>query len=75
MVGEAVADYKGDQDTAPAEVKVELPVNAHLPHDYVPGERLRLEAYRRLAAADTQQKVDDVVSSGPIATASCPRPR
>ena len=32
-----------------AEVKVELPVDAHLPHDYVPGERLRLEAYRRIA--------------------------
>ena len=42
MVGEAVADFKGEEDTSPAEVKVELPVNAHLPHDYVPGERLRI---------------------------------
>src|SRR5699024_6714878 len=39
MVGEAVADFKGEEDTTPQEVKVELPVNAHLPHDYVPGER------------------------------------
>ena len=31
------------------DVKVELPVDAHLPHDYIPGERLRLEAYRKLA--------------------------
>ena len=31
------------------EVKVELPVDAHIPHDYVPGERLRLEAYTRIA--------------------------
>ena len=31
----------------PAEIRVELPVDAHLPHDYVPGERLRLEAYRQ----------------------------
>lgn len=61
MVGEAVADYKGDQDTAPAEVKVELPVNAHLPHDYVPGERLRLEAYRNLAQANDDAAVDAVV--------------
>ncbi|MDQ3383202.1 MAG: transcription-repair coupling factor, partial [Actinomycetota bacterium] len=45
MVGEAVADFKGEGDTAPAEVRIELPVDAHLPHDYVPGERLRLEAY------------------------------
>ncbi|MEV4900692.1 transcription-repair coupling factor [Citricoccus sp. NPDC055426] len=61
MVGEAVADFKGDQDAAPAEVKVELPVNAHLPHDYVPGERLRLEAYRNLAQANDDASVDAVV--------------
>ena len=61
MVGEAVADFKGEQDAAPAEVKVELPVNAHLPHDYVPGERLRLEMYRNLAAAHDDEAVDAVV--------------
>ena len=61
MVGEAVADFKGEEDTAPAEVKVELPVNAHLPHDYVPGERLRLEMYRNLAQAADDAAVDAVV--------------
>nr|MBA2696834.1 DEAD/DEAH box helicase [Actinomycetota bacterium] len=49
LVGEAVADFKGEGDQGPVEVKIELPVDAHLPHDYVPGERLRLEAYRKLA--------------------------
>jgi transcription-repair coupling factor (superfamily II helicase) len=34
-----------------ADVRVDLPVDAHIPHDYVPGERLRLEAYRKIAAA------------------------
>ena len=62
MVGEAVADYRGEKDAHPEEVKIELPINAHLPVEFVPSEPLRLEAYRRLAAADTQQKVDDVVS-------------
>ena len=33
------------------DTKVDLPIDAHLPHDYIPGERLRLEAYRRLAGA------------------------
>ena len=32
-----------------ADVKVDLPVDANLPVDYLPGERLRLEAYRALA--------------------------
>jgi transcription-repair coupling factor (superfamily II helicase) len=41
-------------------VKVELPIDAHLPHDYIPGERLRLEAYRKLAACDTDPDVDAV---------------
>ena len=36
-----------------AEVRVELPVDAHIPHDYVPGERLRLEAYTAIAAIDS----------------------
>jgi len=61
MVGEAVADFKGEEDTSPQEVKVELPVNAHLPHDYVPGERLRLEAYRNLAQATDSEAVDAAV--------------
>ena len=30
-------------------------INAHIPHDYVPGERLRLEAYTRIAAIDSEQ--------------------
>lgn len=61
MVGEAVADFKGEEDTSPQEVKVELPVNAHLPHDYIPGERLRLEAYRNLAQAADAEAVQAVV--------------
>lgn len=61
MVGEAVADFKGEEDTSPQEVKVELPVNAHLPHDYIPGERLRLEAYRNLAQATDVEAVNAVV--------------
>ena len=51
LVGEAVAEYRGEAEEKAAEMKIELPVNAHLPHDYVPGERLRLEAYRKLAGA------------------------
>ena len=55
MVGEAVAEYRGDVEDESTDMRVELPVDAHLPHDYVPSERLRLEAYRRLSeAADTE---------------------
>jgi transcription-repair coupling factor (superfamily II helicase) len=49
LVGEAVNEFKGDGPSEEPEVRVELPVDAHLPHDYVPSERLRLEMYKRLA--------------------------
>jgi transcription-repair coupling factor (superfamily II helicase) len=40
------------------EVRIELPVDAHLPHDYVPSERLRLEMYKRLAEVRRGAAVD-----------------
>jgi transcription-repair coupling factor (superfamily II helicase) len=49
LVGEAVAEFRGEGAPESVEMKVELPVDAHLPHEYVPGERLRLEAYRKIA--------------------------
>ena len=58
LVGEAVGDFKrdgylpGDNDAPDApDTKIDLPVDAHLPHDYIPGERLRLTAYRQIAGA------------------------
>jgi transcription-repair coupling factor (superfamily II helicase) len=36
---------------------VELPADAHIPHEYVPGERLRLEAYRRIAAIQNDDEI------------------
>nr|WP_328823374.1 transcription-repair coupling factor [Metallococcus carri] len=62
MVGEAVADFRGDgEEKAPAEVKIDLPVDAHLPHDYVPGERLRLEAYKKLATVLDEQQLAEII--------------
>jgi len=62
MVSEAVAELKGEPVKPPAEVKIEIPVDAHLPPEYVPGGEQRLEAYRRLAAVTTQAEVDDVAA-------------
>ncbi|MBA3799092.1 MAG: transcription-repair coupling factor [Geodermatophilaceae bacterium] len=51
LVGEAVADFKGEAPTSEAaDVRIDLPIDAHIPHDYIDGERLRMEAYRKLAA-------------------------
>jgi transcription-repair coupling factor (superfamily II helicase) len=60
MVTEAVAELKGEDVRPPAEVKLDVPVDAHLPKDYVTKEELRLEAYRRLANVTTRREVDDI---------------
>ena len=58
LVGEAVSEFRGDDVGQQAEMKIELPIDAHLPHDYVPSERLRLEMYKRLAEVRADEDVD-----------------
>lgn len=60
MVGEAVAAYRGDAEEEAPEVTIELPVDAHVPHDYIAHERLRLEAYQKIAAAQDAAALDEV---------------
>ncbi|MGV0789038.1 transcription-repair coupling factor [Mycolicibacterium sp. XJ2] len=68
LVGEAVEAYRAAADgktvaapEEPKDVRIDLPVDAHLPPDYIGSDRLRLEGYRRLAAAPDQEAVDAVV--------------
>lgn len=68
LVGEAVEAYRAAADgqtvttpEEPKDVRIDLPVDAHLPPDYIGSDRLRLEAYRRLAAAADDAAVDAVV--------------
>ena len=49
LVGEAVAEFRGHEVEPEPEVRIELPVEAHLPTSYVESERLRLEMYKRIA--------------------------
>jgi transcription-repair coupling factor (superfamily II helicase) len=61
LVGEAVAEYRGDTTVEEPDVKIELPIDAHLPHDYVPSQRLRLEMYQRLAAVRDEDGIASLV--------------
>ena len=60
LVGEAVADFRGEDTQPEPDMKIELPVNAHLPGDYIESERLRLEMYKRLAAVTSTADIDAV---------------
>jgi transcription-repair coupling factor (superfamily II helicase) len=86
LVGEAVTAFKKAAGTAgigeveeeeeeTLEVRVELPVDASIPHDYVPSERLRLDAYRKIAGAMSEQDIAGVRAElvdryGPLPTES-----
>ncbi|MBW0269765.1 transcription-repair coupling factor [Nocardia sp. MH4] len=67
LVGEAVEAYRAAADGKPIvteetkEVRIDLPVDAHIPPDYVASDRLRLEAYRKLAAAQDDAALAAVV--------------
>ena len=62
MVTQAIAELSGEPVRTPAEIKLDLPVDAHLPDDYVAQEDLRIEAYRRLATVTSLSEVDDITA-------------
>ena len=60
LVGEAVANFRLDADEAdePEQaMRVDLPVDAHLPTDYIESERLRLEMYKRIAEVASKDDI------------------
>ncbi|MCU1543717.1 MAG: transcription-repair coupling factor, partial [Microbacteriaceae bacterium] len=65
MIGEAVSTFRGDVAEGQTELRLELPVDAHIPEEYVESERLRLEAYQKLstasAPASTPEQIDSVL--------------
>jgi transcription-repair coupling factor (superfamily II helicase) len=55
LMQQAVDDFRQGKPAGTAaaddgEVKLDIPVDAHLPTDFIPDEALRLEAYRKVAA-------------------------
>ena len=62
MIGEAVSTFRGDVAEGQTELRLELPVDAHIPEDYVESERLRLEAYQKLSTASAPTASGDQIS-------------
>ncbi|HIV56868.1 MAG TPA: transcription-repair coupling factor [Candidatus Stackebrandtia faecavium] len=60
MVGDAVRTFKGAKEEILTEVKIDLPVDAHIPYDYIEVERLRLEMYRKLAEVRSEAELTEV---------------
>ncbi len=60
LVGEAVAHYRGEDTTPEPVMRIELPIEAHLPSDYITSERLRLQMYKQIAEIRTSEDIDAV---------------
>ena len=58
MVSESVAEMRGEEPRRPLELKIDLLVDAYLPHEYVDSEELRLDAYRKLALILDDEALD-----------------
>ena len=63
MIGEAVATFRGDVAEGQTELRLELPVDARIPEDYIESERLRLEAYQKLSTASAPAAPDESIDS------------
>ncbi|MBZ8176236.1 transcription-repair coupling factor [Corynebacterium sp. 3HC-13] len=69
LVGEAVETYRAlaqgeildATEQGPKEIRIDLPVDAHIPEKYINSERLRLEIYRKLAESREERDLCQVV--------------
>ncbi|HWK77080.1 transcription-repair coupling factor [Microbacterium sp.] len=61
MIGEAVANFRGEDTSSDVELRMEIPVDARIPETYIDSERLRLEAYQKLSAAAVPSAKDEAI--------------
>jgi len=59
LLESAVRQLKKQPTRSPMQVSVELPIEAYLPRDYVPGQKLRIEVYRRLSRVKTLDRLEE----------------
>ena len=60
MLREAVSEVRGEPLPAHPEVRVDLPVAAFLPEEYVPEVDERVLAYRRIAAVSSPEAIEGI---------------
>ena len=63
LVSEKVAELRGEKPEEELVVDLDLLRPTHLPADYMPHEATRLEAYRNIAAVQTEEAAEDLAAS------------
>ena len=60
LLEEAVAEQRGEPAAAMAPVRLEIPVTAYVPPDYIAYEASKIDAHRRIAQAGDPRALDEV---------------
>lgn len=60
LIEEAVGEAQGVEQTPELDTRVELTLDAFLPEDYVPEEKLRVEIYKRIAMIQDEAGRSDI---------------
>src|SRR5206468_8035749 len=74
LLGEAVAEMKGEPAPEEKEVRIDLPVKAFIPSEWVGQEALRLELYRRIATARDHEQLQSVRAEAEDRFGGLPQP-
>ena len=60
LLAQAVQELKGEEVTEDVLPPVDLPVTAHIPNDYIPGEAERIYFYKRMSAVRSVRDVEEL---------------
>ncbi|MGN0584026.1 MAG: transcription-repair coupling factor, partial [Ruminococcus sp.] len=61
LLGEAVAEERGEKPEKAAECVVDVQISAHIPEDYIESLSQRLSMYRKIAALETEEDKLDLL--------------
>ncbi len=74
LLSEAVAEMKGEPMPAEREARIDLPVKAFIPPDWIGQEALRLELYRRIGTARDHEELAGVAEEATDRFGALPPP-
>ncbi len=61
LLGEAISLQRGDKVTKSCECQVDLPINAHIPEEYIASMAQRVDIYKKIAVVTNTDDYMDVV--------------
>ncbi len=61
MLNEAVKHLKGESEAGNVYDSIDLNVDAYIPESYIPNEYHKLDIYKRIAAIESEEEMDDMI--------------